>query len=48
MNRKEPKNSDKKQYFLEINHEILINSKKTEEKSLKYLRKPKNQNNLYK
>ena len=31
MNRKEPKKSDKKQYFLEINHEFLINSKTIEE-----------------
>ena len=33
MSQKELKKSDKKQKVLDINHEFLINSEKTEEKS---------------
>ena len=46
MSQKELKKSDKKQKILDINHEFLINSEKTEEKSQKNLRKPTNQKNL--
>ena len=42
MSRKELKKSDKQQQFVEINHELLINWEKMEEKSLKNLRKPNN------
>ena len=42
MSQKELKKSDKKQKFLDVNHEFLINSEKTEEKSYRNLRKPKN------
>ena len=47
MSQKEPKKSNKKQKSLDINHEFLINFEKTEEKSQKNLRKPKNEKNLY-
>ena len=33
MSQKEPKKSNKKQKILDINHEFLINSQKTEDKS---------------
>ena len=46
MSQKELEKSNKKQKILDINHEFLINSQKTEEKSYKILRKPNNYNYL--
>ena len=44
MSQKEPKKSNKKQKIVDINHEFLINSQKTEDKSYKILKKPNNHN----
>ena len=46
MSQKESEKSNKKQKILDINHEFLINSQKTEEKSYKILRKLNNYNYL--